>query len=736
MSTSMLAAALETAAVRGWPVFPCSPKDKQPLTPHGFKDATKDPAKIKAWWTQYPTAMIGVPTGAASGFFVVDQDRKANGSDGVATWEKLQKEHQRDPGFTRAHTTPSTGKHSLYRWCENIRNIPLDVLGPGIEIKGEGGYIIVPPSRMDDGREYKVTTEQKEAQEPPDWLLQKIREHYERREKAKKLDPPPDQKVDIEQIKAMLNFIPSDDYQTWIAIGGALRNAFGEDGYALFEEWSAKSAKFNPTGCRYKWDKGIASLTEFGLGTIFHYADEANPYWRRSLRAKNDKEGVSLDDFHAYMTDHRYIYVPTGQTWPAVSVNSQIPPVPIFDKDGNPVIDHDTGEQLELKANVWLDWNKPIAQMTWAPGLPMLIRDRLINDGGWTPNPGVTCYNLYKPPIISRGDATKAGPWLEHIHKLLNDEDAEHVIKWCAQRTQHPETKINHALVFGSIDHGIGKDTLLAPVKHAIGPWNFSEVSAQQTLGRFNGYLKSVILRVNEARDLGEISRYHFYDHMKAYIAAPPDVLRVDEKNLREYVVLNCTGVILTTNHKTTGIYLPAEDRRHYVAWSERTKADFDDQYWNKLYGWYEKEQGLSHVAAYLAELDITAFDPKAPPPKTNAFWDIVDANRAPEDAELEDVLDKMNRPRAVTIGQIIYHASDTFRDFLKDRRNLKSIPHRLDQCGYTKIRNPNEDKGLWFINGRRQMIYAQSTLSRRDQIQAATELVKSMSTSRDRMSF
>ena len=94
-------------------------------------------------------------------------------------------------------------------------------------------------------------------------------------------------------------------------------------------------------------------------------------------------------------------------------------------------------------------------------------------------------------------------------------------------------------------------------------------------LGRFNGFLKSVILRVSEARDLGEFDRFAFYDHMKALTAAPPDVLRVDEKNRAEYAIPNVTGVIITTNHKTDGIYLPADDRRHFVAWSDLDKIDF-----------------------------------------------------------------------------------------------------------------------------------------------------------------
>ena len=82
---------------------------------------------------------------------------------------------------------------------------------------------------------------------------------------------------------------------------------------------------------------------------------------------------------------------------------------------------------------------------------------------------------------------------------------------------------------------GIGKDTILEPVKYAVGPWNFNDVSPTHMLGRFNGFVKSVVLRVNEARDLGDVDRYAFYDHMKVYTAAPPDVLRCDEKNLREH---------------------------------------------------------------------------------------------------------------------------------------------------------------------------------------------------------
>ena len=188
-------------------------------------------------------------------------------------------------------------------------------------------------------------------------------------------------------------------------------------------------------------------------------------------------------------------------------------------------------------------------------------------------------------------------------------------------------------------------------------------------LGQFNGFAKCVILRVSEARDLGDINRYSFYDSTKTYIASPPDVMRVNEKNLKEHYIVNVCAVIMTSNYKTDGLYLPADDRRHYVAWSDLTVADFAAGYWNTLWGWYGNG-GMENVAAYLSGLDISNFDSKAPPPKTPAFWAIVDANQAPEESELSDVLDKLGWPDATTINELALETSSAdFATWLRDRR-------------------------------------------------------------------
>jgi Family of unknown function (DUF5906) len=421
--------------------------------------------------------------------------------------------------------------------------------------------------------------------------------------------------------------------------------------------------------------------------------------------AEGDPNALSLDDFVAYMPMHNYIFKPTRETWPASSVNARI------------------GMMGEIKASEWLDKNAAVEQATWVPGKPMLIPGKIISDGGWIDAPACTLFNLYRPPALvpKEGDVSL---WLEHIHKLYPDYAATQIIPWLAHRVQRPWEKINHAIVLLGAQ-GIGKDTLLEPVKHAVGPWNFAEVNPMQVLGRFNSFLKSVILRVSEARDVGDYDRYALYDHMKAYIAAPPDVLRVDEKHLREHSVPNVTGVIITANDKVNGIYLPADDRRHFVAWSDLTKDDFTEEYWNSLYSFYAAG-GNAAVAHYLRHLDISAFNPKAPPPKTQAFWEIVDASRSPEDAELADALDVMGNPKAVTLAQIKNHTNCAeFSEWLADRKNSRKIPHRMEACGYRPVRNDGAKDGQWKIGNRRQVIYAKQDLNERERHVAAQDLMR-----------
>src|SRR5262245_57411651 len=113
-TTNTLATAALAYAARGWHVLPCNPQSKRPLTTHGLKDASTDPAQIDAWWREWPCALIAVRTGPQSGLWVLDVDAcPAEGIDGFATLAVLEKRHGALPD-TLTSTTPRGGQHLFF----------------------------------------------------------------------------------------------------------------------------------------------------------------------------------------------------------------------------------------------------------------------------------------------------------------------------------------------------------------------------------------------------------------------------------------------------------------------------------------------------------------------------------------------------------------------------------------------------------------------------------------------
>ena len=170
-------------------------------------------------------------------------------------------------------------------------------------------------------------------------------------------------------------------------------------------------------------------------------------------------ERVSIDDFHAYMPGHSYIFTPSREMWPASSVNSRIPPQPICDPSGAPILD-DKGKQKTLSASKWLDQNKAVEQMTWTPGWPKLIRDH-----SWPMVAGSPCWrqrSICIGPSLSQAIPRGAGMWVDRVRRIF-PTNPTHLL-WLAHRVQRPHEKINHGIVLGG-RQGIGKDTILEPVK-------------------------------------------------------------------------------------------------------------------------------------------------------------------------------------------------------------------------------------------------------------------------------
>ena len=428
---------------------------------------------------------------------------------------------------------------------------------------------------------------------------------------------------------------------------------------------------------------------------------------------------VALNEFVAYAEMHNYIHIPTRKMWPLASINSMLDPVP----NGTREVENPKTKQMETKAKYmrpseWLDKFRAVASVTWAPGRDLVMLDTIAAEGGLIHAPDRSTFNEYMPPTIEpkEGDAR---PWLDHVRRVFPDE-AEHLISFFAHRRQKPEEKINHGIVLGGAQ-GIGKDTILGPVVLAVGPWNCKEINPDQLLGQFNPFNKSVILRINEARNLGDQTRNDFYEKTKTLTAAPPEMLITNEKYMKQHHVVNVCAPIVTTNH-LDGLYLPPDDRRWFVAWSPVHREDFDAGYWNALYAWFANG-GNEIVAGYLANRDLSDFDAKRPPRKTAAWDRMVNMSRATEDAELADALERMGDPDAVTIAAVRFRAEPSLSDYLGDKRNSRNVYRRFEACGYVAVDNPDSKEGRWPVSGKKQTVYVKETLTTRDRLAAAKRL-------------
>lgn len=150
---SMYDAAIEYVK-KGFAVFPLKYRDKVPLTRNGCKDATTDAAQIKAWWQQHPNANIGLATGSVSqNVFVIDLDiDEDRGIDGYHSLEDWQREHGDFPETWTA-ITGRGGYHLYYRGNGRIKNRAGII--DGVDIRGNGGYVVAPPSIHKNGNRYE-----------------------------------------------------------------------------------------------------------------------------------------------------------------------------------------------------------------------------------------------------------------------------------------------------------------------------------------------------------------------------------------------------------------------------------------------------------------------------------------------------------------------------------------------------------------------------------------------------
>lgn len=157
-------------AEQGYSVIPIQPRGKKPLIEwKQYQQQRATATEIERWWTRWPTASIGIVTGAISGIIVLDIDGKQG--------EQTLKEHKLHCPPTAISKTGGGGWHHIYKHpgfeCRNFTDGAGTTILPNVDFRGDGGYIVAPPSTHASGNQYEWALDPREQPlaDPPQWLL-------------------------------------------------------------------------------------------------------------------------------------------------------------------------------------------------------------------------------------------------------------------------------------------------------------------------------------------------------------------------------------------------------------------------------------------------------------------------------------------------------------------------------------------------------------------------------------
>jgi len=697
----ILKAAIEYAT-KGWHVFPlhtvddeglcscgnatCGDAGKHPRVARGLKEASRDLTQIEKWFgPDAPPSNVGVVTGEISGITVIDVDI-GDGKFGAESWAEACKDHG-EPNTLMAETG-SGGLHVVFQYNSALKTAS-NVLGKGVDCHNDGGYIVAAPSRHRSGGSYK-------------WLnwgdpLATLPAHLSRRKESRgrpKKDDMYRGKYTVEQVRSMLDVVPADDRDLWRHVGIILGREFQriDEAWELYVEWSSKGGGKKGRNHDEIMHEAFYELSQqdsearLSVGTIVKAALDNG--WA-------PKSGeVPLGNFVYYGPGNNFIYRPTISYWIAGAVDAAVSPV------------NENGKIV--KASEWLKLNQLVTSMTCDPAIDEdYVRGHDCRNGEVVSVPGAALFNTYRKPTIELGVPKMAQPFLDHVYRVFNKPgDADQFLNYMAHRVQRPEEKPRFALLIAG-GQGVGKDTAIEFCCPAIGVWNVANIDPAAFESNFNEFAASTLVRISEAANLHEMSKWAFNERTKVLIAGSPDVCQINPKYGQKYSVRMYCGVIITTNHLASGIYIPPDDRRYDVieaaTMHEMGLGGEDDrrEYFSELWDWF-LAGGANHIAAYLHERDLSGFSASNGQRKTDAHRTVV-AGGMVGDSWLDDILDELGDPVGVRSDWIVTKAVAAGE---KEGEVKRKISNAIGRLNYVLFKNPSVKDGRWKIGGKKVAVY------------------------------
>jgi hypothetical protein len=282
-----------------------------------------------------------------------------------------------------------------------------------------------------------------------------------------------------------------------------------------------------------------------------------------------------------------------------------------------------------------------------------------------------------------------------------------HLLDVLAYKMQHPDKKINHAILLAG-GHGAGKDTLLAPWIKSVcgmGERNKSLVSAKSMESAFNYSAEAEVMVINELRPDDFKDRRALENTLKPIIAAPPEYITVNRKGLHPYDALNRVLVVAFSNFRDA-IALPPDDRRWFVIWTYAGAMDPTEG--RAMWDWYQSG-GFQAVAAWLRSRDVSAFNPSAAPPMTEAKSIMSQQSMSGAEAYiLELIQGRQGEFSKGVVGAPLQAIVDRLMGGAPCKLSMAALTHALAEAG-------------WFDLGR----VASRTNSTKKQLYAAPDMMQ-----------
>ena len=592
---SLLENALSLAE-QGFHVFPLRPNTKIPAFKNWQSEATTDPVRIKAWWTR-KNYNIGLSTskfnGSNQALAVLDLDEK-NGKSGTKELLKLKEQGFTFPK-TRIQETPSGGKHLVYKTARPLKQ-GTDVLGPGIDIRSRGGYVVGAGSVLNN-KKYRMM-ETPEIANLPDWIYEKLLPKELRVTRTTLTEEPKSAEtraIDYLKTTEFVSVEGAGGDETAFRVACTLKDMGVEEVHAtdlMASHWNER--------CSPPWD---VSELELKVKNAYQYGKL--PYGFDAPEAQFDevkKDEKNLHPFSELNKDFAFVTIGGGAQiiWETKDV------------DGIEKTEYLSIPAFHQKFSSWkMDCGqstKPVTQL-W-----MSSKERRSYDGiCFLPGKKAPSrfYNLWKgfsncekPKLITPKATQSLDMLLEHVYENIcgaNDALNSWILSWCAHLIQKPWEKPLVALVFQG-SKGVGKSSVIGHIG-ALMKSHYTVTSNRRYLfSNFNAHLENCLLFVLEEA---------FWSGDKQAEGILKDLITgkdhlIERKGKESYTIANRTRIVIIGNEDWVA---PASyDERRYAVFQVGEKLKQNRHYFRTIQEGMQ-DGGYHLLFNYLNDYDLSKVD-------------------------------------------------------------------------------------------------------------------------------